>query len=62
VMLRKNPGSAERRAAMSVLFVNNPEWVAEHKMLLSGIEFQNGTTLQVLGDGPSDGTAYKRLV
>ena len=62
VILRKNPGSAERRAAMSVLFVNNPEWVAEHKMLLSGIEFQNGTTLQVLGDGPRNGTAYKRFV
>lgn len=62
VILRKNSGSAERRAAMSVLFVNNPEWVAEHKMLLSGIEFRNGTTLQVLGDRPRNGTANPRSV
>jgi hypothetical protein len=62
VILRKNPGSAERRAAMSVLFVNNPEWVEEHKMLLSGLEFRNGTTLQALSDRPRNGTAYKRFV
>jgi hypothetical protein len=60
VILRKNPGSSERRTAIAVLFVANPQWVNGHKMLLSGIEFRNGTTLEGLGNGSPNGTVSQR--
>ena len=60
VILRKNPGSSERRTAIAVLFVANPQWVNGHKMLLSGIEYRNGTTLEGLGNESRNGTVSQR--
>lgn len=40
VAMRRRPKSAERRAALKVLYVENPEWVREHLDLVEEVAFQ----------------------
>jgi hypothetical protein len=40
VVMRRRPKSAERRAALKVLYVENPEWVREHLDLVEEVAFQ----------------------
>jgi hypothetical protein len=54
IILRKDPRSSERLAAMTVLSSANPGWVKAHRELLSGIEFHNGTILEGLGEDSHD--------
>lgn len=61
VVLRKNPGSTERRAAIRALLVANPEWAKENRILLSGIQFRNGTTLTQVKEDSRNGTARMAL-
>jgi hypothetical protein len=50
IILRKDPRSSERLAAITVLSRANPGWVKAHEELLSGIEFHNETILEGLGE------------